>query len=1262
MAAGSGARSATARRRSRASAASSKRPLRRAWTGPKEGGEEEGEGGADNRASLFIRQRAYPLDSIPFGARLEAYQQALKLLASAERMHPKLATWERWENIGPAPMRDSQIGSAQINVSGRVTALIVDPRDSNTAYAGAALGGVWKTTNGGQSWTPLTDQQASLATGDMALDPTDPDILYVGTGEPHGSDSYYGAGLLKSTDAGQSWALLGASEFAWAGISRVIVDPSNPQTLYVATANYTGVYVTPPRRPWAGVWKSTNGGQNWVRLLGCDYNNGECRGATDLVMDTRDSQVLYAAFWGVGIYKTEDGGARWVQVDKAGSDVNRIELAISPSNPKVLYAGYSIVSAAYRGITMIKSVDGGGHWVQLPRAPNYCGAQCNYDNIIVVHPLDENRVYVGGSANYLWEPTSRIKQVLQMSPDGGVTWVDLSPGDRPERTLHPDMHAIVFDPRNPDNLWVGNDGGVRRSTNGGQTWLDANGNLATLQFTGVAAHPTDPKIAFGGMQDNNKAKTTGAIVWQALDAGDGGFAVIDPFDARYYYGARFYLQFQRNDKSGSASPDEWPVKVWGINSQDRMLFYSPFAACPSTPGVLYWGTHRLYKTTDRGDHWQCISGDLTKGWAISAIAVAPSAATTIYVGTADGNVQVTRNGGGSWSNVAKLPLPNRFVSDIAVKPGEPQTAYVVYNGFSEHTPGVPGHVFKTTDGGDSWQNISANLPDVPVLALALDRDVPGMLYIGTDVGVFRSRNDGGSWELFNNGLANCAVTDLALNPDTNVLLAATHGRSVYRLQLNASPSIHLIRLPLSLKGFAALPPPPKGTPTRTPTPVFSLPTPSVTVHPDPSPVVTPPLPLSGNVITFVDGFSNPQSGWYTGTFGSSVYGYVNGEYAITTSGENMVGWSSAPSAYHRDGVFQVRARRQSSGAVYGLMLGGNDYNYAYYAFFINPDNGKYALMLNDGWEWSTLKDWTSAAAIRTGTNSNLLKVVRSGGNLALYVNDQLLANVAESAAQAEAGLVGVINWSLVAAATSYFDDFTIGSAVQKVADDNFSNPASGWATGTTEDNSCGVAYLNGEYAFTTAADSACYSIAPIQSYPFGIYEVSARRATSTYPTAYGLMFSVDGVPPTSYYLFWLNPDSSTFCLLGFDGIDLYALVDWTPSQAINPGTASNRLRVVSDGAQIHLYVNGIYLTTFVSDALAGSGYVGVINWASPYEPITSYFDDFRVYSWEGGYAEAAQGKSQAGFSGPAPKPVGPFAAKQMPGKAGLSKVGSQQMK
>ncbi|MBC7261981.1 MAG: hypothetical protein H5T63_08200, partial [Chloroflexi bacterium] len=368
----------------------------------------------------------------------------------------------------------------------------------------------------------------------------------------------------------------------------------------------------------------------------------------------------------------------------------------------------------------------------------------------------------------------------------------------------------------------------------------------------------------------------------------------------------------------------------------------------------------------------------------SAIAVAPTAPSVIYVGTGDGNVQVTQNTGGSWSNVTKAPLPNRFVSDIAVVHGSPQTAYVVYNGFDEHTPSTRGHVFKTTNYGSSWQNISSNLPNIPVLSIALDRDAPGTIYIGTDIGVFRSRNDGVSWELFNNGMANVAVVDLALNPDTDVLLAATHGRSVYRLNLGAAPKLQLVHMPLSLKNFRSVigTRTPTVRPTATATPVFSLPTATATRSVRPTATQPPPTP-AGAVVTFIDDFSNSYSGWGGGWSGQCWYGYENGEYRISVTAYSWACWAAAPSAAHPDGIFQVKARG-SAGAIPGLIFGATNDLSAFYAFFVDPGAGEYALLLYYGDSWYELRSWTYSSAIALGGGVNELRVARSGATIALY--------------------------------------------------------------------------------------------------------------------------------------------------------------------------------------------------------------------------------------------------------------------------------------
>lgn len=1222
-------------------------------------GEEEGEGPV-GRMSFFVQQRAYPGAGLPEGARTTALNQAqamARILAQSQA-----APAARWESIGPAPMKNSAIGqSFTVDVSGRVKALAVDPRNSNVVYLGAAQGGVWKTTNGGASWQPLTDDQPSLAIGALAIDPQHPDTIYAGTGEPTpGLDNYYGAGILKTTDAGASWVQVGAAEFGGMGISAITVNPRTPNVVHVASAR-SGV--TGAAKPVRGIFRSNNGGATWTALLTCQ----DCMGASDLVMDPQNPDTLYVAFWSHGIYKSTDGGAHWTQLTSGlpPSNYLRVELAIAASDPAVLYAGYHYrLEGQYDGALVFKTTNGGASWTQL-RAPNYCTGQCWYDNVIAVDPADANVVYLGGSANYEWQPVRRIKEVVIKSSDGGATWFDMSPNTSADTSLHPDMHAIAFDSQNYNTVWIGNDGGVWRSTDAGRTWINRNTNLATLQFTGIAIHPTNSQIVFGGMQDNNKAKTSGPLAWDALDVGDGGYAAIDPFNPQYFYGSRYGISFQRNDKGGSAAVEDWPMKIDGIDRQDRALFYAPFAVDPARQGVIYYGTHRLYRSTNRGDSWSAISGDLSKGQgSISAIAVAAAAAGAVYVGASDGNVQVTTNNGAAWTNVTKAPLPNRWVSDIAVVHNDARTAYVVFNGFNTHTPGAPGHVFKTADGGGSWRNISSNLPDAPALSIALDRDAAGALYIGTDVGVFRSLDDGASWQPFGDGLPNVAVVDLALNPDADTLVAGTHGRSVWRIQIGATPlstrtptptstptrpplGSAAAHLPLVVQRFGAGPPAtptrtpsatasPSGTPTptvagtqiptRTPTATATR-TPTATEGPTPTRTHTPGGPTSTatrqpSPRVFFDDFGNPASGWQTGTVGNCQSGYVGGEFGVAATAYNQVCLYPAPTGAHPAGVYEVKGAKSGlfDGSVYGLMFGLKDKTdfSQLYVFWVDPADQTYLLQKYQGGSWSNLTDVSYSWAIALGASANTLKVHRDGGRIALFINGAYLMSVDDNSFPAN-GYVGVANWAAYSAssALTYFDDFKVSKPTLVFVDD-FSNPHGGWPAGALR--ACQASYDNGEYRTATQADYACVYRSPAGRLPSGLFEVMARREESIYPTAYGVLLGEDGSFSRAY-VFWVNPDSREYVLALFDGVWRALTWDeagndaWTYSPAINPGTANNTLRVRQDGPLISLWVNDVYLET-VTDATFAGGYFGVANWASDYAPATSAFDDFRVTAWE----------------------------------------------
>lgn len=1206
------------------------------------GEEDARDAGPRSRYQWFVEQRAYPQDTISAQDLLRAWEQAWGTAKAA-----RSAATPRWENIGPAPMHNSQIGAQMVDVSGRVTAIAVDPRSSNTVYLGTANGGVWKTTNGGASWTPLTENMPSQAIGAIAIAPSNPNVVYVGTGEASfGLDNYYGVGIYKSTDGGRTWQHLGQDVFTGLGTSRIVVHPQNSNLVYAAMS-LTGV--SGPSAPIRGVYRSTDGGKSWKVLIGCR----DCAGASDVIMDPKHPNVLYAAFWSYGIFKSTDGGAHWNQLTNGLPDANfgNIRLAISESNPNVLYAGFEYrVPGRFVGGLVFKSTDGGQSWTWLRDAPNYCTSQCWYDNVVAVHPRNSNYVYLGGSANYISQPVFRVKGVVVRSTDGGMTWEDLSPNDNPAHTLHPDMHALAFAPSNPNVVWVGNDGGVWRSTDGGRTWENRNTNLSTLQFTGIGVHPTNVRVVYGGMQDNNKAKTTGNRVWQALDVGDGGFAAIDPFNPNIYYGSRFGISFQRNDRGGSAPIDDWPFKIQGIDKHDRALFYAPFALDPSTRGVIYYGTYRLYRSPNRGESWAPISGDLTKGpeslhgrAAISTIAVAPSDPRTIYVGTSDGNVQVTANQGRTWNNVTKYPLPNRWVSDIAVDPHNPRVAYVVFNGFDTHTPNSPGHVFKTTDRGQTWQNVSGNLPDIPVLSIVLDPDHSGTLYIGTDIGVFRTVDDGRHWELFGTGLPAVPVVDLVYHARGRALIAATHGRSVYRLNLAGPPPtptptptrpaitpVSRLYLPDMRRGpkhvVLTPTPTPAGTvlPTATPTP---SPTPTPTWTPTPvGPTPTPTPPPSPRV--FFDDFSNPNSGWETGSVDECSFDYVGGVYFVDVERANYICYSSAPMQSRADGTFEVEAEKldEMDGSIYGLFFGGKFDSGGHliqaYIFWVDPAAQRFALQKYDRGDWSYLTNWTFFAGIESGDEVNVLKARRQGKHIVLYINGMDVASL-DDASLAGNGEAGVMVWSGYTSAYSWssmFDNFKV-TVPTVIMQDDFSNPASGWPTGRTD--VCQAAYMNGQYMTVTQPNWACVFRAPIGPYPNGSFQVTAqRKAGETYPSAYGIFFGEDGTF-SSLYAFLILPDTQEYAFAMYEDGSWYGLTldrsdgdPWISSPAIHAGTEPNVIKVARDASHIYLVVNGTYLTTIQDATLLYQGYFGVINWPSSYAPGTVYFDDFKMIAWD----------------------------------------------
>ena len=690
--------------------------------------------------------------------------------------------------IGPAAMGGRVADITAVREGGRLT-----------IYIGSASGGVWKSRDGGTTFKPIFDKQPSLSIGSIAVDPSNPQTVWVGTGESWARNSVsVGTGVYRSRDGGDNWESVGLPDSEH--VSRIVIHPKDGNTVYACALGH--LWSSNTER---GVFKTNDGGKTWNKIL---FRN-ESTGCAEMAMDPQDSNVLYAAMWDVrrepwnfrsggpggGLFKSTDGGATWHELRKGlpEGDLGRIGVAVAPSNHLRVYA----VVEARNHTALFRSDDAGDSWLEVNNSFNISGRPFYFARLSI-DPKNADRVYKTGF-------------FLTVSEDAGKSFsAAISMSEGPGDALHSDLHALWIDPENPDQMLVGTDGGVYESQDQANHWRFL-ANLPISQFYHVSYDMADPYNVYGGLQDNGTWMGPSRGVdgipnrsWRVIGMGDGFWAFSDPSDADYAYVEYQGGRISRFRKSTGEARDIKPLPRAG-EADFRFNWNTPIHMSANHPGTIYLGGQFLFRSRDHGESWDRISPDLTtndparqhqelsggltidnsdaeKYETIYTIAESPKNGDVIWAGTDDGNVQITRDDGKHWTNVVKnipgLP-PNTWVSTIEASHFDPAVAYATFDG---HAAGaMKTYVYWTKDYGKTWTSLST--PELSGYAHVVREDLvnANLLYVGTEFGLFISLDGGAHWAQFKGGLPNVAVRDIAIQPRESDLILATHGRGIYIL-------------------------------------------------------------------------------------------------------------------------------------------------------------------------------------------------------------------------------------------------------------------------------------------------------------------------------------------------------------------------------------------------------------------------------------------------------------------------------------------------
>lgn len=714
--------------------------------------------GAAQALDSWTYLRTYPDGKLHNKKYEEAFQQKQQQTLNSQTVTSEGA----FEALGPK------------NIGGRTLCIAFHPTEPFTMFAGSAGGGLWKSTLAGfgtNAWQKMPINFPVIGVGAIAIQPDNPEVMYIGTGEVYNfSDASigninrttrgtYGVGILKTEDGGATWS----KSLDWelddfTGVQDLMIDPANSAIIFAATTE--------------GFYRSQDAGASWALV-----NDVEM--AVDIEINPQNSDIIYVTHGGLnspdnGIYRSTDGGDNFIKLDIGGSFndwTGKTMLSINPVSPNEIYAS---VADAFESIGLFKSVNNGDSW-SLVNSNDVALYQGWYSHDVAVNPVDPNTViHVGVEAFRSLNGGNSFNQVsfwdlweFGQVPVGGP--------EGPLNYIHADIHQVKYHPTIDNLVYVATDGGIFDSSNNGLSWAGRNGGYQTQQFyPNFSNSSTDSLFAIGGMQDNSTAIYTGEDAWTRVLFGDGMCTAINQDDDNIVYGSYQRLNIFKSENRGLS----WYgfSNLFGIS---QPIFNGPFCLAPSDQNTIYAGSQFMHFSDDGGDNWVTSFSTVSGNNSVLTIAVSPINKSLLYASTADvllsnpPTVAKSEDGGFNWTEISGLP--NRNAADIAFDPIDDQIVYVVFSGFNTN------HVFKTTDGGQNWNAIDNGLPDVPTNTIVVDPLNGDYIYIGNDLGVYASTDGGENWELYSNGLPEATlVMHLSISPSNRKLRVATHGTGVYQ--------------------------------------------------------------------------------------------------------------------------------------------------------------------------------------------------------------------------------------------------------------------------------------------------------------------------------------------------------------------------------------------------------------------------------------------------------------------------------------------------